>query len=231
METVLSRNELRALLSRVFEGMYGHKYDYSAMALTVLWMECYGLEGVSRLVKSLTDFEKKDLILPDWKAVSDNRFEFDGHGQSLFLLGHNLCDLAIATTLSNGAITISVKNVKHRDTLIGSLHMIARQHVSVILSVNGQAFINAKSTSVPSVYAVPETDDIILQCASTVQDIVKFLPDQTILETPDETILNTYAKAIVMGMSINQDHIHALNQVADRILVEASEASRRGAGE
>ena len=60
----LSHNELKALLSRTFEALYGHKRDYSDMADCVLWLECHGHDGVDQLVQALPNLQTKNLHNP-----------------------------------------------------------------------------------------------------------------------------------------------------------------------
>lgn len=219
----LSVNELRALLTRSFEALYGHERDYYDMARTVLWLECRGHEGVAQLVERLPKLGMDHIKTLIVDTPAPGSILVDGHGQSLFCIGRSIADLTMAEAAIYGTAKTDIQNVENPDVLIGLLPFIASQGFNAQAFCCGKQAIIAAGNSNPDIY---ETDN---RGASL--SINADREKMTEIYMSAGTQKSNYAKALDNGIQIERTHYDALTKVADRVLVEASEASRRGAGE
>jgi len=194
----LSHNELKALLSRTFEALYGHKRDYSDMADCVLWLECHGHDGVYQLVQALPNLQTKNLPNPTHSKLAVNQHVVDGKGHSLFCLVQSICELALFYAQEN--------------------------NYGVIATIN-------KGDKCPTIIAIDKTGPKGLICAQLQSELPELKGKEgSVLMTP-ATQKEAYHASLQHGLTLKRTHYETLNKVANEILVEATEASRRGAGE
>jgi len=226
----LSINELWALLRRTFEALYGHERDYYDMARTVLWLECHGHDGVGQLIGALPHLENTKLPEPSLSETASGHYLIDGKGHSLLCIGRSICDLAMAYASDNETSRLDIINVVDSKPLIGILTYAASQGFSAMAICEGSLAIIAGEAQHPTLYKNNE-DTLSLICSRTEERLNEYVGEGLeVLESCDVQ-KGAYASSLEHGVQIKKSHYEALNLIANRVLVEATEASRRGAGE
>ena len=230
-EIHLSRNELWALLVKVFEALFGHRRDYYDMARTVLWLECHDHKGVKQLVKSLPVLENGSLPEPTLAVISDTHLVIDGGGRSLLDLGPSLSDLAIACASENDIARTDIFNVRSSLALPVALPFIARQGFhGVAMGPHTVSMISPRQDC-PIVFSQSRKGQLSLICMRDSINISEYVDDERFVLKTVETQMEFFSSSLENGINILTSEFEALKNVAANILVEATEASRRGAGE
>ena len=231
----LSQNELWALLIRTFEALYGHERDYYDMARTVLWLECHGHHGVEALVEALPALKRKILPKPTLTKRDCAHVVLDGKGRSLFCLGRTICDLAMASAAEHSVGRIDIINVLDAGALIGVLSYASGQGFAAALLGKSLTAVIAPNAACPKIYERKPnetTDEMINLIISQVEcDLQIYLPDELGAPMAPKTQSDYFEASLERGLPIKYIHYESLNRVADRVFVEASAESRRGAGE
>jgi len=230
-EINLSRNELWALLVKVFEALFGHRRDYYDMARTVLWLECHGHKGVKQLVKSLPVLENGSLPEPTLAEISDTHLVMDGGGRSLLDIGPSLSDLAIACASENGIVRIDIFNIRSAAALIVALPFIARQRFNGVAVGLNTVCVTVLGTNCPTIFNRPSEGQLSLICTCDGIDVSEYVEDERSVLKSVEMQTEFFSASLENGINILTSEFEALKDVAANILVEATEASRRGAGE
>lgn len=246
-ELYLSLNELRALLRRTYEALYHHGYDFAVMARSCLWLEVHGLDGIGLILRSLDDLETpcREIKLSE---NSQNQFVLNGYGRCLIPFVNAAADLAIGSAEENGFGQIDILNVFGRLNILAALKKTARLNLysAAIWCDAGEArthilWLNS-SKALPDYYILDEARDgpwgqsgLRFVCSNTVdivsENVKAVLPRSAIPYKTNEQLSHAYEQALENGIPISQEAYSKLNKIADRLLVPATDASRRGAGE
>lgn len=227
----ISRNELRALLTRTFEALYGHERDYYDMAKTVLWLECHGHHGVEQLIAALPILEQDNLTKPQLSKLSSNHIVIDGGGHSLICMSRSICDLVMADAAENGYSRADIINVADSKPLLGFLHYAAIQGFFAIAISRDQLAVIRANEAYPSVYENNGIDNLSLICNQTEERLCDYVSQNSDILINAITQKDTFATSLERGLNIKRSDYYALNMIANRVLVEATEKSRQGAGE
>ena len=230
-EINLSRNELWALLVKVFEALFGHRRDYYDMARAVLWLECHDHKGVKQLVKSLPVSENGRLPEPILAEISDTHLVIDGGGRSLLDLGPSLSDLAIACASENRIARIDIFNVRSLAALMVTLPFIARQGFNGIAMGPDTVSMISPNHDCPTVFSQSSKGQLSLICTRDGIDVSEYVEDERSVLKTVEMQTKFFSASLENGINVLTSEFEALKDVAANILVEATEASRRGAGE
>lgn len=245
----LSRNELLALLRRVFEALYGKSCDYEAMAEQIVWLECHGLGGLDLLRTCLTRLDQEErpvdgiLIVPF--AEGGSSINVDAGGASLLCIGDLLADLLISRCAEQDRCKIEIADLLEGQAIVPQLSRMARagclaagritnlddgtrwyahvsgsSHLPVLSGWEGARDCGERV----SLSMLCSTNEDSLRQAMTALD--PNWPEPTI--SPGE-LANSYSDSLDKGITVGD--LAAFNAIADRVLVEATEESRRGAGE
>ena len=248
-ELTLSRNELTALLKRVFEGIFNRSCDFEALAHQIVWLERHGLGGMDLLrgcVDHLADHDTASVEMEPTPDGDDVEIIcVDAQGSSLLCIADMIADLTISRCAAHGACHIEVTNVHEREAILPQLCRIRNSgfYVGTQSSEdNGDAISFARivgDTALPELFGWNPSAQgrasgtLSLVAASSKAGLISGLgnrwkewpaPEITpaILDDRYQTNLNN---GIVVG------DLSYLNKIAERVLVEASDASRQGAGE
>ncbi|MFN2099657.1 DUF3726 domain-containing protein [Altererythrobacter sp. MF3-039] len=245
----LSRNELLALLRRVFEAIFGKSCDYEAMAEQIAWLECHGLGGFDLLCACLNRLDNEehpsDGLLIEASSADSVVNDLDAGGASLLCFGDVLADLLVARCADRESCRVKIANLREGQAIIPQLHRMALAGRFAAARItnpsNGTSWYAHVSSSafLPVLSGFQETKDcgalvsLNVVCAANehaLQEAMNSLdpqwPEPTI--TPGQ-LADCNADCLRNGIPVSD--LAALNAVADRILVEATEDSRRGAGE
>lgn len=243
----LSLNELRALMRRTYESLYHHGYDFSVMARSCLWLETHGLDGIGLTLRNLPDMEVpcRDIELSEF---SSGHFVLDGKGRCLIPFVNASADLAIAAALDNGFGQIDILNVYGHLNIFAALKKTARLNLysTAIWSDAGEDHMHIlwlqSSNDLPDYYILDkghaepwEGLGLRFICSNTAkavtESIREVLPEHIAPYKSCDDFTASYEQALEYGIWVSDEAYTALNKVADRLLVPATEASRRGAGE
>ena len=230
-EINLSRNELWALLIKVFEALFGHRRDYYDMARTVLWLECHGHKGVRQLVESLSVLADDNLSEPSLNEITKSHLVMDGGGRSLLDLGPSLSDLAIACAAENGKARVDVVNVESAEALLGALPFIARQGFNGLARDASTVSVITPKIDCPNIFEDAGEKQMSLICSREGVGLSDYFDNERPLLTSLAMQVEVFSASLETGINILTSDFDALKAVASRILVEATEMSRRGAGE
>lgn len=243
----LSLNELRALMRRTYEALYHHDYDFGVMARSCLWLETHGLDGIGLILRSLPDLEKpcRDIELLE---VSPAHFILEGYGRSLIPFVNASADLAIAAAQDDGFGQIDILNVFGRLNIFAALKKSARLNLysAAIWYDRGKERTHIlwlkSANDLPDYYVLNEVHEgpwglsgLRFICSSMPKVIKKnvraILSEGVVPFKTSADFIAAQKHALEYGISVSHDAYAALNKIADRLLVPATDASRRGAGE
>ena len=68
----ISINEFKALLNRVCESYYGHKYDFEDSAAIIQWLEIHDLKGIVNFLGVIDATPKKIKLMPIHEKYFNN---------------------------------------------------------------------------------------------------------------------------------------------------------------
>ena len=232
MRINLSRNELKALLIRTFEALYGHTRDYHDMAHTVLWLEGCGHDGVASLVEALPYLEQEGLAKPSLIKKQDGHFIMDCEGHSLFCLASSICDLTTALlSETQAAACVGVINTQNSQALMGVLRVAARQGFAAMTMYEGYAARIEAGADYPIIYQNQNISGLSFMCARRATTLDEYTKNFGRIIVDENIQTQAYTASLNDGINIARSDYDALKTVANRVLVEATEASRKGAGE
>ncbi|ANU06436.1 hypothetical protein A6F65_00108 [Paraurantiacibacter namhicola] len=246
---ILSRNELLALLRRVFEALYGKTCDYEAMAEQILWLECHGLGGLDLLHDCLArlDGEERhaDRHLLGAFLTKGPTIRFDAGGASLIGFGDLLADVLIARCAGGEIRQAEIADLRDARAILPQLHRMALAGRFAAVRISGRGNGADRFARVSASSPLPdlsgwegavdcaEQASLHLVCAgseeglrSAMRDLHPDWPEPAV--TADQ-LAGTYRGSLNNGVKVRD--LAALHAIADRVLVEATEESRRGAGE
>lgn len=194
-KVTISINELRALLRKAFEGVFGHSRDWNAMTDTVIWLECHGMAGLKYFFdcySSLSRGHKAKMSIG-----KDGDILIDPQGTSSLEYMHLLADVMLAAAKNNGAARARISTVKYPNI------------AQVAINRFSKLGYGAK-------YTVRDNETV-----------VEIDPAYTIADKRSEPFLNVLNN----GCEMDRAEYLKLCRFADKVLVPATEQSRRGAGE
>lgn len=223
----LSHNELRALLSRTCESLFGQTQDVKAIAETVLWLEASGLGGVSHTVRALpvlsANYNRPKLSWPKSGII-----EFDGHGQSLFLFADIIADLTCSLAIRIGHGRVDIEGVKDPSVILRAVMLCAKDGCYAMAEWAGGAALGTPDRAEPDMQGVfAHTEKLSLICSQKPMALEK----GTALTLSADTLMAAYEQSLDKGININRSDYDVLCEVADQVLVPDSDISRKGAGD
>ncbi|MGB0907708.1 MAG: hypothetical protein ACPGVT_09455 [Maricaulaceae bacterium] len=221
----LSLNELSALIKSVFQGCFGHDQDWGEMAERVMWLEARGFGGLDMLMDVLGEDMTLRGFAGEITAAGDGKScVIDLNGGSL-LLGLHICsDIAVDMAARHGEAKVVIKNARHGSAVLAAVSTCAKFSYPVrALWHEGSAFCEFGAVA-PTIYG-SEYEGVEIHLGGV------FEHKDASATLSGEAVQARYEDSLAHGIAVNTDVYAALNQVADRFLVEATEASRKGAGE
>lgn len=245
----MSMNELASLLKRSFEGIGYCQADYEDAAATIVWLESHGLDGFG-----LTDLAWSRL--PGYTTIHPTPHEneasvatIDCAGLSMLVCGRSVMEFAIAKA-GQGSNMVVCQNATDRRAIISSLplgsasslHVIAywrnRTELHIATAEAGHpcpdyTIVAAASLETPPSNTIQVVASVDL---SKIQRVVSDLQAdagevRVISQNSPTMMLSCHRESLERGINVNSRLIARLSTAADRVLVESTDQSRRGAGE
>lgn len=247
----LSPNELRALLFRYFEATFAHGHDFYDAAKIVFWLEMHKLGGISMLMNASSCESRHVELAEPVVYAPDTQHVFDFAGVNSVCGALIVADYAVAMTKRRDFSCAEIHNCDALASLLPLLVECAERTVSAYAFWNDGSQIYfaicKPMQSKPDLYSMNNSrnDGLLpgsgfLVCASNEEMITNFANDVhgiNIHGTEFTKVNSTaqlaaeYNESIRNGVTIPLSDYQKLCMVADKILVEASEASRLGAGD
>ncbi|WP_275287986.1 DUF3726 domain-containing protein [Halomonas elongata] len=245
-----SYNELQGLCLKAFIGMGFEEGDAADAADMVAWMQCFGLGGLAALSRGL-DFLLEDDPddLPSVLYQDGDLAVIDGHGQSVLRSSTLSLELGFAKARARGLAVIKVRHCHNRQLIMGYLARLAGRGMNVTAfwrnaqqPLTEQVVGFRANSAVPEirVYAVqeiPEENEPNNAITIVMANHVDLLPAMRsdyrydLLAHHDEsTLLASRHQSLTEGIEVDETVWARLKHLASRMLVEATDASREGAG-
>ena len=244
----VSRNELIAVLRQAFEGLGFFQGDFENAADMVVWSEMHGLQGLAELEQLLTAIDQRSKV-----AITSNpatTSEWDVAGASSF----ECADLAIGMLKAKQSekervmlrlvdcqyptfIGKSLVDCRTNDFFIAALwrqstnpdllHLYSQKPghmLPVYLELN-----MVSSLTYAAVELMP--GELFLIGASKVVDLLPELTQESVVrQIQPQEMRASYDQALQQGIEIETSLWRLLLRLGERVLVEATEQSRLGAG-
>lgn len=243
-------NEAAALLRRTFEALYSHDADYEYSADVILWLEARGLGGIGTLAGALQDM--RIAVTPRLTLDKPKRCCIDAGGASLLALAASAIDIALAQSAVEHDCHVSIVNGRQPLAIVPAVAGCALSNVAAAAawydkSANRLHRVRAPAASAQPDYTilVPEGsppwahNDIELFVATNDALMLELAgrhpmfsePGRHVTEITADEFRQRYELSVNHGIAVSDANYQALSAVANRVLVEATEESRRGAGE
>ncbi|QEA40681.1 DUF3726 domain-containing protein [Pistricoccus aurantiacus] len=247
---IVSYNEIQNLCRKAFCGAGFELGDAEDAAEMVAWMQCHGLGGLAALHRGLNFLlEEEPDRLPEIVYKDSDLAILDGHGQSVLRCGSLAAELCFAKARARGLAVVKIRRCHNRQLIMGYLARIASRGMNVTAfwrnaqyPLNEQVVGFRAGKSVPeirvyAVHDVPEenapNDGITLIMANHVDLLPSMRSDYQyeLLASHNESSLSAFEDdAFAQGIEVDESRWGELKRLASRVLVEATEASRHGAG-
>ncbi|KXS34878.1 DUF3726 domain-containing protein [Modicisalibacter tunisiensis] len=246
----VSHNELQGLCRKAFLGMGFEEGDAADAADMVAWMQCLDLGGLAALSRGLDYLlaESSD-ALPSVLYQDGDLAVLDGHGCSVLRSSSLALELGFAKARARGLAVIKIRHCHNRQLIMGYLARLAGRGMNVTAFwrnaheplteqvVGFRANHTVPEIRIYTVADVPEenepNDGITLVMANHV-DLLPAMRSNyryDLLARHEESdLLACRDRAYLEGIEVDDTLWERLKALATRMLVEATDDSRQGAG-
>ncbi|SED93647.1 Malate/L-lactate dehydrogenase [Pseudomonas frederiksbergensis] len=222
----VSLNELQVMCRKAFEGMGFAAGDCEDAADMVGWLQLQGLDGVGELEKAL-DYLQSEADQPFALRYEDSALlVIDAKGQSVLRCAATAVELALSKALSSGQAVLRIHHCHNRLLLLGYLGQAAEQGMDI------QArWGDARQVRIASFRAGNSRPELHVDerpCARDVEQSITVTFSRPAVPARHQVCAQA---ALTQGLTVGEATWQRLKQLAEQILVESTEASRRhGAG-
>ncbi|MHC8350811.1 DUF3726 domain-containing protein [Pseudomonas sp. RT4P38] len=222
----VSLNEIQVMCRKAFEGMGFAAGDCEDAADMVGWLQLQGLDGVGALEKAL-DYLESEADQPFALRFEDSALlVIDAKGQSVLRCAATAVELVLGKALRSGQAVLRIHHCHNRLLLLGYLCRAAEQGIDV------QArWGDARQVRIASFHAGNSRPDLHSEerlCAKDVEQSITVVFRRPATPARHQVCAQT---ALAEGFTVSEPTWQRLKQLAEHILVESTEASRRhGAG-
>ena len=240
-------NEVNALLKRCFEALGYLPGDYTDAATAGVWLESHGLPGVSRIATHLSDLKLLATRRLEITARADGTATLQANGVSTLTCGQKIADLAGAMTYDSQIVRLEVLQCSDPNSIVPAIAAIGRWQYSAIAYwqtpesmfcchlLQPDDLPRIERWSAPSVSPLElETLHLIAsQSADELEAALDNLRDtfgSAEQVTEAESMRQFYDDQLEHGLIVDAGQWEQLYAVANGVLVDATEQSRRGAG-
>lgn len=222
----VSLNEIQVMCRKAFEGMGFAAGDCEDAADMVGWLQQQGLDGMGALEKAL-DYLQNETDQPFALLYEDSALlVIDTKGQSVLRCAETVVEFALSKALHGGQAVLQIHHCHNRLLLLGYLCQAAE------LGLDVQArWSDARQVHTASFTAGNSRPDLHLEeqpIAKPVEQSITVVFSRP--AAPARPQVSAQA-ALAQGFSVSEATWLRLKQLAEHVLVESTEASRRhGAG-
>lgn len=222
----VSLNEIQVMCRKAFEGMGFAAGDCEDAADLVGWLHLQGLDGLGTVAKAL-DYLQREADRPYALRYEDSTvLVVDAQGQSVLRCAATTVELALGKALRTGQALLRIHQCHNRLLLLGYLSRAAELGLDVQARWGDARQRHVATFAAGGVRPELHKDE---QVASTT-------PEQCITVLFNRPARHTGPVAVPLalptdGFTVSEQTWQRLKQLAEHILVESTEASRRhGAG-
>lgn len=224
----VSLNEIQVMCRKAFEGMGFAPGDCEDAAELVGWLQLQGLDGVGALEKALR-YLQAEAARPYALCHEDNALlVIDAKGQSVLRCAATVVELAAAKAMRCGQAELRIRHCHNRLLLLGYLSRAAVQglHVQARWEDARQCHLADFTAGMPRPELSSETRPQAIEAAAQDVTVLFTRAGQTAQAISDPQ------RTLQQGFTVNEHTWQRLRQLAEHILVESTDASRRhGAGD
>ncbi|MFV3290300.1 DUF3726 domain-containing protein [Pseudomonas sp. NY11955] len=223
----VSLNEIQVMCRKAFEGMGFAIGDCEDAAELVGWLQLQGLDGVGTLEKALL-YLQAEAAQPYTLCHEESALlVIDAKGQSVLRCAATVVELAVAKAMRRGQAELRIQHCHNRLLLLGYLSRAAVQglHVQARWADARQCHLADFTAGMQCPELRSEAQLGGVDAAEQSVTVLFSRPGQTVaaIASPQRTLQQ--------GFTVNEHTWQRLKQLAEHILVESSDASRRhGAG-
>ncbi|SEO78664.1 DUF3726 domain-containing protein [Aquisalimonas asiatica] len=247
----ISHNELLSMARKAFEGLGFDAGDREDAAHMVLWLERHGLDGLQELRKAI-DFLPGDRERPLQTLYrGGGLYVMDAGGASVLCHGAVAVDAGIAMAQRHPLATVRLEGCHNRLFILADLARSCRHGVSALAVWRNEHghhprdYVVAQRAGDPlptvRVYrddtlAEPPVDQGMTLVFSRDFDLLPQLhpdvdADRVHYSALPDDLVESSRQRLASSITVDEALWERLRGLAMRILVEASDQSRRGAGE
>lgn len=223
----VSLNEIQVMCRKAFEGMGFAAGDCEDAAELVGWLQLQGLDGVGALEKALL-YLQAEAAQPYTLCHEDSALlVIDAKGQSVLRCAATVVELAAAKAMRRGQAELRIRHCHNRLLLLGYLSRAAvlGLHVQARWEDTRQCHMADFTAGVQRPDLRSEGRPGAMDAAEQSVTVLFSRPGQTAPAcAPAQSTLQ-------QGFTVNEHTWQRLKQLAENILVESTDTSRRhGAG-
>lgn len=246
----VSFNEIQGLSRKAFIGIGFDEGDANDAADMVVWMEAHGLNGIESLKRSLAYILEEDPSRsPELIYQDADLCVVDAHNRTALGNASLAIELGYAKCRARGLSVTKIRNCHNRMLIVGYLSRVARRNMSVTafwrasheplteILVSFKAGEEAPEICMYSLDDIPDDTEpnngITLVMANHVNLLPDFKADQklnNLLRQDSLSMHNWQEHFLTQGIDVDPELWSRLQELATRMLVEASDDSRGGAG-
>lgn len=243
-------NELSSLLKRSFEGLGYQQGEYEDAATAAVWLEARGMKGIDMITTSWSRCEtgaRNQIKLTDSAPAQAT---LDANDRSVAFCGRVAADLAIAAAADAAVGETHIQRCHDCEAILPSLEHCANQGLhavahwvdenSVHIGIANPERSGCDYCCVPrSPDSLAAPEKLTISCSGDGERILALVFELAGGDTAYQKgmkirwtdMQKAYETTIANGMTVNSYAVRMLTEAADLVLVEATEQSRRGAGD
>ncbi|WP_336335083.1 DUF3726 domain-containing protein [Pseudomonas putida] len=223
----VSLNEIQVMCRKAFEGMGFAAGDCEDAADLVGWLQLQGLDGVGTLEKAL-DYLQREVDQPFALCYEDSALlVIDAQGQSVLRCAAAAVELAAGKALDSGQALLRIHRCHNRLLLLGYLRRAAELGLLVQARWGDVRQVHCATLMAGGRRPELRSEDRHASDVQVEQSITILFSRPAAPAGPQPSAPTTLAQ----GFNVSERTWQRLKQLAEHILVESSEASRRhGAG-
>ncbi|AWY38399.1 DUF3726 domain-containing protein [Pseudomonas putida] len=222
----VSLNEIQVMCRKAFEGMGFAMGDCEDAADMIGWLQLQGLDGVGALDKAL-DYLQREADQPFALRYEDSALlVIDAKGQSVLRCAATAVELALGKALRGGHGVLQIHHCHNRLLLLGYLCRAAE------LGLDAQArWGDARQVHIASFNAGNSRPDLHIEARPDGEEIEQSVTVNFSRPTAFSRSPTASYTVLAQGFTVSEHTWQRLRQMAEQVLVESTEASRRhGAG-
>jgi LDH2 family malate/lactate/ureidoglycolate dehydrogenase len=222
----VSLNEIQVMCRKAFEGMGFAPGDCEDAAELVGWLQLQGLDGLGALEKALLYLQAEAAQPYTLSREDDALLVIDAKGQSVLRCAATVVELAAAKAMRRGQAELRIHHCHNRLLLLGYLSRAAVQglHVQARWEDARQCHLADFTAGIQRPALLSEARP----AADTAEQGIRVLFSR---HGQTATAPANTQSTLQQGFTVNDHTWQRLKQLAEHILVESTDASRRhGAG-
>lgn len=234
---IVSHNEIITLIRKAFEALGYSQGQWEEIADMVAWRELHGLPGVEPAAVAVRrGYSLRTAQIELVEATSEEAV-FDGHGQSALLIGPQVVDWAYTAAVHRGRARVKVIGCKDPGQLMG--YAVASGGRAFRIRLSWDLMTGRTATFFVQQGELHFGHSGIGESEPEPRHLIIEIDRQQKLDLPvGFTVVLTAADFLQRresrsqhGIPLNKELWEFFKKIGQGVLVEATEQSRKGAGE